>query len=404
MSRWIHNPAGRIIAVARDLPEKLSPGENSLKTNGGLVLVSALVVVIGLLTFWPTDDPATLSFASAVAIDNRSVSAATGTIYGERYLAVLTTNRTDLQQPALELFAVSDSGDLTPAGTLDSPLDALEPDLPSTPSIAFAGETVYLPLPQSRDPALWIVDVSDPESPKQLSVTPLETSPGSAAVDGDLAAVGPMDGTLTQFFDVEDPAAPELLGTFRHSIVSTGNIEMEGSTIYVSDRQGVSVVDITSLDDPRVVGRFEDETWASRLQHEPGHVTPRIAVEQDHLYAASDEYGVNVLDVAGEADPDAATRRLERNPGNLDSDRALDATASGEHLLILSERGAASEEPLELAYVVRDIDISNPGDPDVAAETEVIASPETGLVSVAVDDSFAYFLAGSTIHVIELSE
>lgn len=377
--------------------------DTSLKANGGFVLICSLVVALALFALWPSDDPATLPVTAEAAIDNQAITGATGEIDGERYLAVLTTTGPDLHQPALELFSVSDSGKLEPAGTLDAPLEALESELPATPVIAFAGETVYVPLAQSRNSVFWIVDVSDPETPRQISATTLETSPGSVAVSGDLAGVGPLDGAMTRIFDIAEPASPQQIGVYLHPRISAVDIELTGQLLYVPDRYGVSGVDISSLDDPHAVGRYEDDDWVSRIQYYPGHVTPRISIENGHLYAAADTYGVNALDISDATDPDATTRRLERNPSGRQQDIAVDAAASGEHLIVLSRRGVASEEPLELAYVVRDIDISSPGDPDVVAETGVIPSAEAGLASVAIDDSFAYFLAGSAIHVMSLS-
>ncbi len=395
MTRWIHNPEGRIIAFVRDLPEKMPIKDNSLKANGGLVLASALLVALGLFVIWPSDEPETLPITAEYTLASQLLAGATGEIDGERYLATLTTVGEENQQPALELFSVSESGELAPAGTLSAPLDALDSDLPAAPGIAFDGTTVYVPLAQSRESALWIVDVANPEAPREIATVPLETPPGSVAVDGALMAVGPLDGVLTRFFDVTNPDAPEAVGSYSHSTVSTTNVKLAGRTLYFGDHYGISVVDLTSLDDPHEIGRYEDDDWVSGFRSSPGRVTPHIAVEQDHLYAAADTFGVNVVDVSNATDPDATTRKLERNPSTRQQDVAVDAATADTHLVILRRRG--------LDYVVRDIDITNPGDPDVVAETDAIAAPEADYRSLALDSVFAYFLDGSTIHVIALT-
>ena len=355
-----------------------------------MILVLALIIIIGLLAIWPGDEPANLPITSDRVIAGRLVAGASGEVDGKRYLAVLTSHDEN-NQPALEIFSVSDSGDLTAAGSLVAPITQLGSELPAAPVIDFVAETIYVPLAQSRDSVFWVVDVSDPDSPRQLSATPLETAPGSVAVDGDLAAV--RHGILTRFFDISNPAAPEQVGVYRHSFTSPANIELANQTLYVADRYGISVVDITSPDDPREIGRYEDDTWVSRLQSFPGYVSPRIALEGTHLFVAADEYGVNVLDISDATDPDATTRHLERNPGS--SQVAVDAAATSMHLAILQRQG--------LDYVVRVFDISNPGDPDIVAETEPIPATTVTLSSLAIDDAFVYFLDGSTIHVISLN-
>ena len=402
MSTWIRNPEGRIIAIEKERldqhPLKKRPG----KTSGGIILVAALLIAIGLILVWPSNDPAALPVSTQTGVEDRLVSGVAGQVGDEEYLFALTADGAELLRPSLAVFTLDDSGRLQRTTSLSAPVDELRDDLPAAPGIAFADSTAYVPLAGTDRSALWIVDLSDPEAPRELATVELETEPGSVAVSGNLVAVGPMDGAIVRFFDTSDLAQPQALGDYRNRIVSPTALAFVNDTLFVTNRDGVTAVDVSLVEAPREVGSWSNENWWRGIPMRLHEVTPNATLAGNHLYAAADVWGVEVLDIGNPEDITRPTRslsvtQLPQSGANIDD--AVDVAATGDTLYALWRGDATDEAPVRWVYTIQQIDVSDPGDPQVVSETNDLVG-YSALQSLVVGESHLYFLNRDWIHVV----
>ncbi|CAN5611617.1 hypothetical protein BH23CHL2_BH23CHL2_20340 [soil metagenome] len=403
MINWIRNPQGTIITffMERSGDIQKPPMKRSRTIYGGIILTAALAVAVLLLVVWPSDEPATLPLAAEASVEDRLISGVASQINGEEYLLALTADGVMLQRPALAVFATGDDGTPRQIAGLPTPVDQLRDDLPAAPQMDFSNGTVYVPLAGTGGSALWIVDVSTPDSPEELATITLETEPGSVVTDGNFMAVGPMDGTIIRLFDISDPAETVQVDEFRQALAAPSSLELANQTLYITNERGVSVVDLSSTDAPREIGNWSHEDWSRGIPRTAANITPRTALEDDHLYAAGDIWGVDILDVANPDDISTTTRRLRRTqiPQGGGGDHAIDVAVTDSALYILWRKGFVGRDPSRWQYTVQEADVSAPGDPQVVSETAEITSASS-LKSLAATENHVYFLNGDQIHVI----
>lgn len=104
-----------------------------------------------------------------------------------------------------------------------------------------------------------ILDVADPERPRDLSSIELPSPAGDLVAGGNLLCVG--QGELLRVFDVSIPEVPVEVGSttvpcpIRH-------LELGGSLLFVAGDCGLRVVDVAEPAVPTVVGVLEDPPWS----------------------------------------------------------------------------------------------------------------------------------------------
>lgn len=125
---------------------------------------------------------------------------------------------------------------------------------------AVAGSTAYIGL--YEDGRVLLVDVSKPSMPRVMSVVPSVTrggNPQSLSVTGHNLVYLDLGSTqrLGQIVDVENPAAPRLLGQFAFNsrqLAGPGQMVARGSFIYAADgSRGLQILDMSEPNTPVLV-------------------------------------------------------------------------------------------------------------------------------------------------------
>jgi hypothetical protein len=138
---------------------------------------------------------------------------------------------------------------------------------------ALRGETVELAVAEQyayvigsergRGPVLWVVDLSEPASPRRVGDCLLSETWGTVsavAVAGKYVYLGNAHGL--QVVEVADPAAPKVVGCYQDSIRSSGEvpkaIAVAGHYALVTHGQrGMRVFDVSDPTSPQPVGSYD---------------------------------------------------------------------------------------------------------------------------------------------------
>jgi hypothetical protein len=163
--------------------------------------------------------------------------------------------------------------------------------------------------PQCFDAALAIVETSNPESLRIVSLVEGKLSPIGAigcsdfrlvdfAVSGDYLFVVNSSSTV-ELIDVSDPLNPvrtpeyyRVVGDGPPPLIGLMDIEAEGDFLYVIDTDGMTILDIGNIDEPVEVGFYGASWWPSDLE-----------VVSNRAYVAVPETGLRIIDVSDPSNP-----------------------------------------------------------------------------------------------------
>lgn len=196
-----------------------------------VVVVAGLAYVAstGFMVFDVSDSaaPALTDYISSYDVDGTCSGVALGP--GVAYLACTMAG--------LLIVDISDPTDLQVVGTYT---DELVEGVTSFPTaIDAVGTTVYV----DKEERLFIFDASDPTSPVKLAEA--DVTGGSfiygVRVESDLAYMATTGGL--EIADVSDPASPKALGAFATVTKQPGDLDLVGTTVYLSLGEGLLVVD-----------------------------------------------------------------------------------------------------------------------------------------------------------------
>jgi hypothetical protein len=136
---------------------------------------------------------------------------------------------------------------------------------------------------------LYIIDVANPEAPREVGAYRWGNVGYSVGVQGDYAFVGCWTGLM--IFDISDPADPRPIRGFgtgsavRHMI-------LEGNYAYLASYMaGLLILDISDPYEPLLVGEYDEETWELCKSDSLLYITPE--------YRA----GIQILNVADPTNP-----------------------------------------------------------------------------------------------------
>lgn len=194
-------------------------------------------------------------------------------------------------------------------------------------AVAVAGHHAYVGLsdPWDTNGGLAVVDCSDPAAPQAGPVLHLPAVHAVDVADGVLC-VGTNTGV--RLFDISDPASPVAGGGV--SGLNVLDVAVAGTTVYVADQfQGVKVIDVSDLNDPRILGGVPLP-----------HVTYGVTVAGAYVYVANGQYGLRILPqhcpaATGSGDPpetfQTAIGGVWPNPTPGRTTIAFDVGRSGPH-------------------------------------------------------------------------
>ena len=249
---------------------------------------------------------------------------------------------------------------------------------PEVEDMAVVGDYAYILM---NDPKLvWVLDITDPESPVQVGMADLLQYSLSITVGEDYAYVVDIKGGLTTvdigdpanpaesgylaprqdipdggsglvvagdlaFFndpyglriaDISDPGNPVQTSTYDTLAIPTG-LTAVGDYVYVTDGwRGLIIIDAANPARPRRVGSYDTPGYARN-----------VVVSGDYAYVTDDDAGLQIIDVTDPAAPAAAG-----SLGGLGTAVSLDV--AGNYAYVTAYSGG---------YGLRVIDVADPADP-----------------------------------------
>jgi uncharacterized protein (TIGR03437 family) len=239
-------------------------------------------------------------------------------------------------QQGLYVLDVSDPTHATQAAFLSSSH--------TTRGMTLAGGIVYI----ADEAGLWLVDVSNPAAPKQLSFLQIQTSNGQStavgvAVSGNVAYVAVDQGLLT--VDVSNPSAPAVIGQLQWPNAFAQDIVIAQGLAFVADCGALTVTDVSNPRAPVWLASYPASGFAESL-----------AVAGDQAFVANGGAGLSVIGVSNPGSPVLAWSY--RTPGYAESvfvqaDYAFVADSSGGLLVLGGSQASPMASPGTVAMPPR---------------------------------------------------
>jgi hypothetical protein len=159
----------------------------------------------------------------------------------------------------LRIISVDPAEDLEQAGWIHTSMSIQRP----TEALAYARGHAYVGLTRegTERPALWVVDLSNPNRPFEANLLPAEMPIRSLAAseDGYMVAAGFDDQFLV--YDLSQPNEPEVIGSFHQSVAVALTLSLERDNLFVDHMAGVINLDMTDLPDPARIHEFAHPGW-----------------------------------------------------------------------------------------------------------------------------------------------
>lgn len=229
----------------------------------------------------------------------------------------------------------------------------------------------------TSDQGLHAIEITDPTQPRVLSTT-LASRAFDVRVVDQLAYTAANFAGL-EIFDVEDPANPAFLGRFDHGVSQTTDVEIAGSTAYLTSYGTLWVVDVSDPRHPYEVARNEDVGYGRGRS---------MALDDDWLAIAHAHRGLHVLDVSDRTEPEIVATRptagYQGALGGIGDVVFLASVESGDHGF-------------------RAIDISDPTSPTMVGDP--VGPAELSAEDLVVIGEYAYVASNhGEIHIFDVQE
>lgn len=187
----------------------------------------------------------------------------------------------------------------------------------------------------SRSNGLTILDIRDPANPTHVAEVLVN---GRIHLQGNLLLSKSANTLLLT--DVSDPKDPELLGAYDEAELPDGVAAVSGNHVFIAHSQVLRVIDVSTPNAPRGVGRHRSDAFIMDL-----------VVVGNHAYLAVDggsSGGLEVLDISEPASPPRISH--------------ADIGGAAQHLAVSGNRAYVSGS-LSFQNTLHVIDIANPANP-----------------------------------------
>jgi hypothetical protein len=250
--------------------------------------------------------------------------------------------------------------------------------------------------------SLWIIDVSDPAIPNEISRFSVIHAL-SVAISGKYAYVDDNGDKIT-IVDISNPSDPQVVGDFKLPVQDPIQmVRSHGSLLFalefnpnaaIPNKNGLFIIDISAPLLPKQMSYFRDMAAPSigyvpvpsgspQQTYEVASVFSDIAVLGNYAYmAASGPDGMQVLDISNPLKP-----KMIANVPKSDSNRII----LNEHYAYLIDGGVCSI-----------IDISDPNNPKFLSLWSPL--PGYGISDFAIANNHIYFVMDGSRHTIEIFE
>jgi parallel beta-helix repeat protein len=231
--------------------------------------------------------------------------------------------------------------------------------------VAVAGEYAYV---AAGNYGLRVVDLSQPASPKETATLDLEGFASSVTVSGQYAYVCTyVSASFLYIYDLSNPAQPSQLGKYKVHIACR-DVAVQGTVVYIPDEWGLEMVDVSDPTNPTQLGYL----WMHD-DSDPSHPGGPVGVDVsgDYAYVAMSYPGLWIVDVSDPANP------MHVGTFHDPDSNSLDVTVKGS-LAYLADGGN-----------FRILDVSDPTQPAELGSTGYFSNYE-----VAVQNDVAFIAAG----------
>lgn len=348
------------------------------------------------------------------------LDASAGEINGKPYLFLMTMGTNTVMKATIHVLNVDDPAEPSEIATLETPMEILAP----VGGLVLSGTELYVAGLGEPEGALWVVDVSDPALPREITLITTDSVEWRPCVSGDILAMAAMFGRYFAFFDISRPTEPSLLGELelapRPISVSNWHADYVGDMFYVVDKDGLAIVDASSPDVPQEVGFYTNPDWEpvepegvegagttviystedfdSLIEmfedmYNPGSFLD-VAVSDGYAYIAATDSGLIVLDV-GDPESVEEVARLEIQG------KAICVLVAGNLAYIVGVSYTGGNTVDSFHYGIHIVNISDPLAPELTDSIDVVDTFPPWQTVIALGD-YIYFTDYQTMYVIDI--
>jgi len=353
------------------------------------IFLAAAILMIGGCGRVGQATPTMTSAATVVGkleLEEFASAAAVGEVANERYLFLATYQGTDRPTEArIRVFNLKDPASPAEVGSLKVPVELVVPISALVP----VGNLLYAVL-GGEDGGLWVIDISLPVTPRQLSLLSTESLASGLAVKGNLAYVTYFP-TGISIIDVSDPQHPHVVESFP---MRGGRPRIADSLLYLVDGRRLHIIDLSTPTSPREVGSYAVATKSGTMGPGlPGAPMDRffdVAASHGYAFLASGVSGLRILDTSDPTSPRQVAQL--KTPGAANS-----VVIQGKYLYLGAHSAAKGEQHWSAMRVV---DVSDPRNPRLVDSLKT--DGYKGFIMLA--DNYAYFIDLQTLWVIDISD
>ncbi|MFC1957957.1 hypothetical protein ACFLVQ_00110 [Chloroflexota bacterium] len=375
-----------------------------------LVYILVLIAII-LSACSPSESPAKVSAEIVGEWESGYIisSGTAGEIDGKMYLFLITYPGPSTSNPVIRVLDLHDPIAPVEVASLEAPVESLVP----VGALELSGNVLYAPVGGAGEGGLWTVDVSDPTSPREIGLLDVQYPTINLTLSDNITYIAGFASQRFMLVDITSPTQPQQLGEFKlsreqHVRIHKQNMAVSGPLLYVIDRDGLDIVDISSPESPQEVGFYANPLWVdeeleavenlqtgvTRQITEVDDILPDgfldIALSGKYAYIAAGTSGLRVLDVANPASV--------REVAQLDiQEEVYHATVSGDLLCLLGMEMVDRS----ILHTIHIVDISEPESPVILDSVEDIPGFPPFQFIVATE-RYVYFVNLKTVVIIDI--
>jgi hypothetical protein len=318
------------------------------------------------------------------------------------YLLLLSkADNERIETADLRIISVDPDDDIEQAGWIHTSMSIQRPP----EALAYARGHVYVGITRegTERPALWVVDLSNPNRPFEANLLNAEMPIRSLAAseDGWMVAAG-FDDEL-HIYDIEVSNQPEFIGSFTAPVEMPPDLSVMGSILLIEHSAGVLSYDMAAPNTPQLIDAYDRAGWQQ----------PEFVPTPDQFLLGNEGFtrnlpGRSILDferngeIIALANGDDGILLLEAPAqdvfGEISSlaldGRVVSVSLDGDVAVALSARLSQGNQ---VRFAVHSLDISEPGDPQLLESSQAIAGPPRYQDVIARDGNI-WILLNSTVY------
>lgn len=329
--------------------------------------------------------------------------AASTSVDDAEYLYTMTIGGAD--QPAeLHVLTVNDEGYPDEEAVLDAPVDAIPPDVEWWKvSSAVANDRLYIPIPIDNAGGIWVLDISDPRAPVEVTFVETDFIPTSMSISGSTAAVATQSFGTVALFDLSNPDQPQFVTNVQQLGRSMPEVGLVEDTLYVYSISGVGIFDVSDIKASQQIGSVDLPTLGTD-EPEPasGGITPidELATDEvsdvaiadnEYLFGVAGSAGLSVVDITDPIGPEQVA--------SMDFDLpAREVAIDDDRLNVLTVGPPVVGESIsDIPWALHVIDVSEPSEPKTIDTIDGLTGGLWPWQSIVLGDESVFILNNRSV-------